>query len=125
MRNSPALYKDEMKKMKKHRKLYRPMLIRFFNLYKEIKDSGGPLEITGGDEMMLIVELIDLGYLDMDAVQIMKKGYTILKVVYFGKYPLTSSGEKLIEDGAHSSGVKKIINLLGRFFSNPGGRFKL
>lgn len=125
MRNSNKFYKDEMKKMKNHRKLYRPMLLRFLSLHDSIKNTGTPVELTEADDMMLVVELVDLGFFDIDAVEIVKKGYTILKVIYFGKYPLSESGEKLLEDESQSSGMKKIKYLLGRFLTNPGDRFKL
>ncbi len=53
------------------------------------------MAIQDPDEMRILLELIDLGYLDEDAFIVTESFGTIRGLSYRGKYALTTDGEKL------------------------------
>ena len=79
--------------MKKHRRLYHPALRRMMALYKGTSRPGFPVEISDFNEMIIILELIDVGYLDEEAFIITRRFGDVTGLAFTGDYPLTESGE--------------------------------
>lgn len=86
-------YKQELSKLKNHREKYFPVMTGLVRMYDTLKDSDFPVEIINAEEMMFILELIDIGYLDAEAFVIKKDFGDITGLFYNGEYPLTESGE--------------------------------
>jgi len=95
MMNKKSL-KKEIKKMKEHRKLYKPALEKFLKLFRDSQALDEPMEITGPDELKLVVELLDLGYLEKRAFTMLEDGNSFVKILYHGSYPLTFDGESIV-----------------------------
>ncbi len=56
-------YRREMKKMRKHRKRYHPVMAGLMELYTS-RTIAFPVKITDIGKMAIILELLDIGYLD-------------------------------------------------------------
>lgn len=87
-------YKKELKKMIDHRKKYIPVLKRMMDIYEEkIQENRN---ITDDPDLLLILELIDLEYLDVNAFLIDKRFGNIENIYYKGRFPFTDFGYKLL-----------------------------
>lgn len=79
--------------MMDHRKKYAPVMRRMISLYKErLKESRN---ITDDPDLLIILELIDLEYLNPEAFGIDKRFGNIENVFYNGKDPVTAEGCKV------------------------------
>ena len=85
-------YKNEIKKMSKHREKYFPVMNRLLKIHKNFADNSPPVHITNGDEMRIILELIDIGYINIDAFIIKREFEDITDLIYNGERPLTDEG---------------------------------
>ena len=104
-------YRNELKKMKKHRRRYRPAVEALMRMYHSFPAGGEPIDLNGREDLTVMLELIDIGYLDPDAFNITTRFGDIASVRYNGRYPLTPSGEAQYPRG-----------VLGRIFNALGGR---
>ena len=105
-------YKRELNKMKKHRRLYHPALRRMMALYKGTSRPEFPVEISDFNEMIIILELIDVGYLDEEAFIITRRFGDITGLAYTGDYPFTESGESIYAAGGPGSTLRAIFNAI-------------
>ncbi len=84
-------FKQELREMQKHRELYFPAMNRLLGLKND--DPGGRKDITLGGDMMILLELLDIGYLNPEAFYIKRTFGEINNLYYLGGYPFTESGE--------------------------------
>ncbi|MBN1532662.1 MAG: hypothetical protein JXA20_08375 [Spirochaetes bacterium] len=85
-------YKDQLRKMKKHRKRYFPVVERLLAIHGETGGDRVRHEITDIDDMVIILELLDLGYLDADSFIVVRSFDDVSRIYYNGRYPLTAAG---------------------------------
>jgi len=125
-------YKYELKKYKKHRKKYLPVVAKLLDMHTALHDDDFPVTIADTNVMLVILELLDIGYLDPDALIIKKKFESIAGLIYNGKYPLTKKGDVFLHYQRSSPGlnffkaffyslkriVKRILNYFNLFRKN-------
>ncbi|HPJ37630.1 MAG TPA: hypothetical protein PLT75_04255 [Spirochaetota bacterium] len=98
-----AEYKNEIRKLKKNRKRYRPALQKLINLYDQRLAYDSSIEITNPDDIALFAELLDIGYIDYEALSVTTRFGDIRAMAYTFRYPLTESGMRYMEEkGLHS-----------------------
>jgi hypothetical protein len=88
MRNN---YRSAMKDMMRHREDYHPAITFLMDHYNSRRNEPLPLRESG--HVFIILELIDLGYLDREAFVIDKSFGQINSVIFRGVYPLLENGE--------------------------------
>jgi hypothetical protein len=86
-------YKKELKKMKKRRKRYLPVMASLMNMHLHMNKADFPFKITDPDEIRTIIELMDIGYCDADVLTVERRFEDITGLTYNGKFPLTDKGE--------------------------------
>ncbi|MCU0849416.1 MAG: hypothetical protein MUD12_16155 [Spirochaetes bacterium] len=106
-------YKKEMKKMRDHRKKFFPVIERLLALHDNPGEAGFPVEITDLNEMIIALELLDIGYLDPETVIKKSRFNDITNLFYNGKYPLTESGEAFYDERAGGKFRDLARNLFG------------
>jgi hypothetical protein len=98
-------YKNEIRKLKKNRKRYRPALKKLLKLYDQRLGHDSPYEISHPGDIALYGELLDVGYIDSDALIITTRFGDILTMVYTFRYPLSEAGTRYMDErGLHSIG---------------------
>lgn len=97
MGNKKTLYKNEMKALRARHNLYRPELLKLLDYHNNYKPGSGVIEFTEPDEMILLCELLSVGYIDEEAVIVQKRNGDIYSVIYNLNYPLTESGEAAVK----------------------------
>jgi len=85
-------YKKEMKKLMKRREAYYPAFEYLLDVYNRRGEFNFPLRIDDAARIALVLELIDIGYLDKDAFIVKKTRNNIDAVYLNGGYPLTEQG---------------------------------
>ncbi len=99
LKGKPLDYKKEMKKLMKRREAYYPAFEYLLDIYNRRGEFNFPLSIDQADRVALVLELIDIGYLDKNSF-IVKKTRNNIDALYFnGGYPLTEQG--LLMERAH------------------------
>jgi len=88
-------YRREMKRLREHRRRYYPAMEMLMGLYSSASGEQAPVDITDTAELPVILELLDIGYIDADALIIQKRFGTIERCLYTVKYPLTGKGQYL------------------------------
>jgi len=84
-------YKKEMKRLEKGREKYFPVM----DALMDMKLPGdGPSQITDPEMMRVVLELLDIGYLDPDAFVVNKKFSEIRGLFFRGGNPITAEGWK-------------------------------
>ncbi len=106
-------YTRELNKMKKHHRLYHPAMARMMELYREMKHTDPSAEISDFDEMIIILELIDIGYLDEDAFIVTRRFNDITGLMYNGRYPFTEAGENIFRTEGHVKIRESILRFIG------------
>jgi hypothetical protein len=91
-------YKKEMTAMKRHRTSYAPTLKAMERRYRGTPAENLPLNLTDEVDITVILELLDIGYLDPDAFVVTKKFGHIERVSYIGQDPLADRGRALLRD---------------------------
>lgn len=110
-------YKHELKKMKKHRRLYHPAMKRMLALHRKMRDSSRNADISDFDEMIIVLELITVGYLDEDAFIISRRFGDITGLAYKGMYPFTEAGERMFRSGGSGIGLGSLAGWIRGIFS--------
>ncbi len=107
-------YKKELKKLQKHRRSYYPAVARIMDLYHNAVSAELPVELINDRDALIILELIDVGYLDEDALVIRRRFDDIVGLLYTGGYPLTENGETFLQrEGRTLKGrIRGLINAL-------------
>lgn len=86
-------YKKELKKLQKHRRRYYPAVSVVMDLYHNAATADLPVELINDRDALIFLELIDVGYLDEEAMVITRRFGDITGLLFNGSYPLTDSGE--------------------------------
>lgn len=97
-------YKKEMKKMMQRREEYFPAFEFLLGLYNRRSEYTFPVLIEDVRLIALIIELMDIGYLDRDSFMVKKRGGDVDALYYNGGYPLTEKG--LLMERAHLHSVR-------------------
>ena len=105
-------YRLEMKKLEKNRKRYRPALVRLLAMHENRAGSAFPVRIEDTVEMLLVLELVDVGYVDPESLIVRKRFGDISSVHYNGAFPLTEAGVRFYR-GEGIAG--RFRSLAGRF----------
>lgn len=83
-------YKKEMRKLEEGRERYFPVIGQLLDMRNT--EGSNPLAIDNPEMMRIVLELIDIGYLDDDAFIIDKKFNEIRRLYFKGGHVLTKSG---------------------------------
>ncbi len=102
------LYRDEIKKLRARHKDYRAIMRKLLDCHNNPHSTGRLIEFTDSDEMILLAELIDVGYLNDDAVIVHMRHGNIGRIFYNKRYPLTKSGDSALY--AKESGITFLYN---------------
>ena len=105
-------YKNELKKYKKHRKKFFPVAAKLLDMHTSLHDDDFPVTIADTNVMLVMLELLDIGYLDPNAFIIKKKFESIAGLNYNGKYPLTKKGDVFL----HQQRSSPRFNFFKAFF---------
>ena len=106
-------YRTEMRKLKKNRKRYRPALARLMALRDERAGTVFPFRIEDVGEMLLVLELVDVGYVDPESLIVRKRFGDIASVHYTGAFPLTEAGFRFYRGEGTAA---RLRSLIGYFF---------
>jgi hypothetical protein len=109
-------YRSELRKYKKQRKKYRPVMSMLLDLHDTAGPADVPIAIADQKDMLIILELIDIGYLDPEALIVKKKFGDIAGVAYNGKFPFTEKGTVLFR-AERPSGISDFFKALFYFFN--------
>ena len=86
----------------------------------DLHDTAGradvPIAITGQNDMLITLELIDIGYLDPEAFIVKKKSGDIAGVAHNGKFPFTEEGTAFYR-AERPSGISDFFKALFYFFN--------
>ncbi|MFC1669254.1 hypothetical protein ACFL20_02610 [Spirochaetota bacterium] len=85
-------YKDELRKISKHRERYFPVMLSLLRTHDNFTDNNSPVPISKAEEMAIILELIDIGYINIDAFIIKREFEDVTGIIYNGENPLTNEG---------------------------------
>jgi len=96
--------KREFEKLKKHRRKYFPAIKYLLELHGQADQLSFPVDIRENSDILIILELLDLGYLDKNRFFVKKDFIEITGVYYRGGYPLTQAGEVVFR---HSRELEK------------------
>lgn len=88
--------KKELRRMKHHRDAYFPVMEKLLALHTASKNSAARYEFTDFSEMIVILELLDLGYLDDESFIVVKNFNDVARIIYKGGFPLTPAGEGVL-----------------------------
>ncbi len=101
-------YKAQMHDLKKNREQYFPLMEVLLYAENRIDKNDPPVEIRDISQIALIMELIDIGYLDKDTFIINKNRRDITGMFYKGDYPLTEAGAKVYRQHLHERRIRYI-----------------
>ena len=106
-------YRKEMRKLRKNRKRYRPALARLMRMRQNRSGAVFPVRIEDTGEMLLVLELVDVGYVDPESLIVRKRFGDIASVHYTGAFPLTEAGMRLY----HGGGLARRLAAAKRFIA--------
>jgi hypothetical protein len=109
-------YRSELKKYKKHRKKFHPVMSMLLNFHDTAGNADVPIMVADQNEMLIILELIDIGYLDPEALIVKKRFGDIAAVAYNGKFPFTEEGTVFYR-AERPSGISDFFKALFYFFN--------
>lgn len=87
-------YKDELAKMKKHRALYFPAMSMLLDMHNDSHQNDPPVPIKDTSGISIILEMMDIGYVEKDSFIIKRDFGDIAGLYYKGGLPLTGEGMK-------------------------------
>ena len=105
-------YKSELKKMKENRKKYFPLIEVLLYVERNTKKDDLPLEMTDISQIALVMELIDIGYINKNSFIIKKDRSDIKGLFYNGGYPLTDAGINVYRQHLHERKTKFKFGIL-------------
>ena len=88
-------YKSKIKEIKSNREKYFPLIEMLLYVEKKTDKSELPIEMTDISQIALVMELIDIGYIDKESFIIKRNRRDITGLFYKGGYPLTAEGVKV------------------------------
>ncbi|HNX24740.1 MAG TPA: hypothetical protein PKG60_11890 [Spirochaetota bacterium] len=105
-------YKSKMNELKENRAKYFPLIEMLLYVERKTSRKDLPIEMTDLSQIAIVMELIDLGYINKDAFIIKKQRRDITGVFYKGGYPLTNTGIKVYRQHLHERRGKFIRGLM-------------
>lgn len=105
-------YKLKLNEMKANREKYFPVIETILYVESRTEKRDLPIEMTDVSQIAIVMELIDLGYLNKEAFIIKKHRRDITGLFYNGGYPLTNSGIKVYRQHLHDKRGKFIRGLM-------------
>ena len=105
-------YKAEMKKMKENREKYFPLMEVLLYVERNAKKEDLPIQMTDVSQIALIMELIDIGYIDKKSFIIERSRRDIEGLYYNGGYPLTDAGINVYRQHLHERKTKFKFGIL-------------
>lgn len=106
--------KEEINKLKEHRKQYFPVLEYLLGLYNKRDTLSLPYTIENSQKIFIALELIDVGYVDKEAFIITQDRKSVTGFHFSGREPLTEKGFKILKD--HLESKRGFWNKLKRLF---------
>ncbi len=94
-KKSDVKYKSKINELKANREKYFPLIEMLLYVEKRTEKKDLPIEMTDISQMALVMELIDIGYLNKDSFNITKYKRDVTGLFYQGGYPLTEAGVKV------------------------------
>ncbi len=94
-------YKSEMNKLKENRKKYFPLMEMLLYVESKTEKRDLPAEMTDISQIAIIMELMDIGYINKEAFIINKHRQDVTGVFYSGGYPLTDAGIRVYRQHLH------------------------
>lgn len=88
-------YKSQMNELKDNRDKYFPLIELLLYVEKKTDPNELPIEMSDISQIALVMELIDIGYLNKDSFVIEKQRRDITGLFFNGGYPLTEAGIKV------------------------------
>jgi len=88
-------YKSKINELKVNREKYFPVIEMLLYAENSIDKENLPIGITDVSHIGTVMELIDLGYVNVDSFIINKHRRDITGLFYRGGYPLTDAGMKV------------------------------
>jgi hypothetical protein len=110
-------YKKELNRLRKRRKQYRPVMAMLMKMHAQSDSSGFPVELIDRKELLVMLELLDIGYLDANALIVKKRFGDIAGLSYTGEYPFTESGDFFYQQSG-SAVIRMITTIFRSIFSN-------
>lgn len=95
--------------MQKHRENYFPMMNKLLGIHKSTPRNNFPVNIENTEDMLLTMELIDIGYLDPDAFFVQRSFEDIKGLIYYGHYPFTEKGYALFKQNIFTRKKNKVV----------------
>jgi len=105
-------YKSKINEMKQNREKYFPLIEMLLYVERKTGKDDLPIEMTDISQIAVVMELIDLGYIDKEAFIIKKHRRDITGLFYNGGYPLTDAGIKVYRQHLHDRRGKFIRGLM-------------
>jgi len=94
-------YRQKMNEYRSHRNKYFPLIDALLHVESKTSASDLPLEIAGAGRIALLLELIDIGYVNPDSFIIKKNRGDIKGLFYRGGDILTREGIKIYRTHLH------------------------
>jgi|GEM_PF-778837 len=101
-------YRKKLKEMSLHRQKYVGVIESVMRIYSEMKGKKQTRNLIDEPWIALLLELIDLGYLDFEVFTIEKDFGSVVAVYYNGAAPLTEEGRAFLHDMTVDHGSKRI-----------------
>jgi hypothetical protein len=101
-----------MNELKANREKYFPLMEMLLFAESNYEKSAPPVKIDDIIQIAVILELIDIGYLNKDSFIIEKHQGDISGLFYSGGYPLTDSGVKVYRQHLHDKRGKLVRTLM-------------
>ena len=99
-------YKSEIKKMEVNREKYFQLIEILLYVERKTNKEDLPIEMTDVNRIALVMELIDIGYIDKNSFIIEINRRDITGLFYKGGFPLTDAGIKVYRQHLHERKAK-------------------
>lgn len=105
-------YKAKISELKANREKYFPLMEALLYVESKTDTKDLPIKMTDSPQIALLMELIDIGYVDKDSFVIDRNRSDITGVFYRGGYPLTGSGIEVYRRHLHERRGKFIRGIM-------------
>lgn len=101
-------YRKKLHEMSLHRQKYVGVIESIMAVHSEMKGQRQTRNLIDEPWIALLLELIDLSYVDFEVFTIEKSFGSVVAVYYNGRNPITEEGQAFLHDMAFDRGSKKI-----------------
>ena len=101
-------FRKKLHEMSLHRQQYVGIIETVMRIHSEMKGQRQTRNLIDEPWIALLLELIDLGYIDFEVFTIEKDFGSVVAVYYNGRDPLTEEGRAFLHDMTFDQGSKKI-----------------